>query len=440
MDVYLKNSNVQLFRLTTSLLSSVSCCLLLLYPESNVASVFNILVSLLLFLHPVTLIPVIFVASISSSISILGFSALFYYLFLFILSAVLRKGIRLHVPKKKSILFLAVFLGWLVICSMCSVSGNVYESLKLCFTIVLFVICLSLNICSCKQARKELDRFAVLCMPVILFKLVFLPSAFVIEGLYSTRILSSVSETLNPNQLGISMAVLFVMEFAILCKKRHMRHLIALACLFAILLILKGRTSFFSAILVSGIYLMSECRINKKMKFFIYALIVIVSAVFVVRTISDIDSYEDSAESNEAGKEMSVSSVIQSDGSGRFVTWAFAFSEIIPEHYIHGIGIGVTNYEAIGYERDADNLYVDLLTEIGTPGFILFFLFYFVLMTEIKKHTGIYDRSGRLYVYLMILMLMCGIGETLFDSSFLWMIIFLGFLTLQTRKRKLKII
>lgn len=272
---------------------------------------------------------------------------------------------------------------------------------------------------------------AIICSPIILFKLLFIPSKFVIEGVYDIKILNTVSESLNPNQLAIAMAVLAVIELFFCIKTRKLHHICTFVILFIILVLLKSRTSFFSTMFVCGLYFISECKISRRLK-----TIILITAILLSTTIIAIDIFHnrESSVSSEAGKEMNMSSIIQSGGNGRFLTWAVAFTEIIPYNLISGIGVGVANYEAWGYVRDADNLYVDLVAEIGVPGFILFFLFYSSLIIEIKKKVALFHSKNKVFEFIMMLMLLCGIGETLFDSSMLWVIIILCIFFVQSHK------
>lgn len=323
-----------------------------------------------------------------------------------------------------------VLLAWMIICASRSLSGNLYDTLKLCFTIVLFALCAFLDKSSWKPLIEELDILALFFSPVVLLKLLLDPCKFIIEGTSGVKILNTISESLNPNQFALAIAVLFVLEFTMLLKKRDLFHAFSLACLFSILLILKSRTSFFSALLVSGIYAMHECGMSKKVKSIICFLVSIVAVLIIVRAVG---SAGDKVDTTDAGKSMSLSSIIQSNGSGRFLTWTFALTEIVPKHFATGIGIGIANYESYGYERDADNLYVDLVTETGVAGILLFFLFYLSLISELKKRILPSGSETAFFVYILYLMLLCGIGETLFDSSFLWMIVYLCLVCARSR-------
>lgn len=271
---------------------------------------------------------------------------------------------------------------------------------------------------------------AVVGAPIIFLKLLFSPDKYVIEGSYTIRVLKTVSDTINPNQLAIAMAVLSVIVFSRLIRKKDLVHLLAFACLIAILLFLKSRTSFFSTLFICGCYFLQECRLSKKVKSYIFILAALVLGLL---TFSAISSDADTFDYSDSGKQMTLTSLIQSNGNGRFLTWAIAFSEIIPGNAIHGIGVGTENYEAWGYERDADNLFVDLLTEIGIPGFVFFFLFYLSLMSEVKKRSAKLKGNGKVYLLILALMLLCGIGETLFDSAFLWMVVLLCFFFVQPK-------
>jgi hypothetical protein len=114
-----------------------------------------------------------------------------------------------------------------------------------------------------------------------------------------------------------------------------------------------------------------------------------------------------------------VSSFMEDQGSGRFVTWALLWQDVIPRYWIRGFGVGFANYLALGYQFDADNMYIDLLCQVGIIGSILFYLQHFHTFRRIRAMED--DKTIiDLLVIISICFLFFGFGESVFSTTFYW--------------------
>ena len=152
---------------------------------------------------------------------------------------------------------------------------------------------------------------------------------------------------------------------------------------FAVLVLLKSRTAFFSALIVCGLYFLIRYKTSLKNK------LLLCGVLFVL--LGGTMALSGRGSAVDSDKKLSISSIVEDSGSGRFLTWAEAFTLIIPSNPVHGIGFGSESFKNMGYDFDADNLYVDLLAETGVVGFVLFFAFFILLATRLSRSGS---RSG----------------------------------------------
>ncbi|MDO4800671.1 MAG: O-antigen ligase family protein [Prevotellaceae bacterium] len=291
--------------------------------------------------------------------------------------------------------------------------------------IVICHICASSKILGINESLYFLKKTAPIILTIILAKLLMFPVPYVIEGNYSILVLNSVSKVINPNQLAQLIAVIL---FLLVTTLKENNKILSIACIvfsIIILFLLKSRTSLYATLAVSASYLLF---VSGRIKFKHKLIIACCAILFVaLQLLTAIQLDSTGTITHKESKEMSIASLVASGGSGRIFTWKVAISDIIPQHPQLGIGLGSENYEALGYEYDCDNLFLDLIVETGFIGFALFFVFY--IITTLEVHRG-NDKTGKIIKYLLFMILCFGIGETVFDSFFMWSIVFLCYIYL----------
>lgn len=396
------------------LLTAVSCCLMLFAPGSPVSGFINIGIAGVLLLYPPAFLPLILVSSISSSITAFsGLAAVFFYLLMFLLSMLIRGRWKLELRWNKSLTMMAVFTFWILVVNILSPHVEAYTAIRHMIMVVMIIFCLwgeRLKFNECEDAFIIAGTIVSLCC---VLKLIFFPERYTITGAYTIRETLSLSKDLNPNQIASVFSVLFVFFFISLLRGKRIS-VLPLVMSFAILVLLKSRTSFFSALIVSGLYFLIRYRTSVRNKLLLCALLL---ALF-----GGTMALSGRGGPVESDKKLSVTSIIEDGGSGRFLTWAEAFTLIIPSNPITGIGFGSESFKNMGYDFDADNMYVDLLSETGIVGFVLFFAFFIMLAVRVaRKRTA----AGTMVLYLLLLQLFLGIGETVFDSQLFWCVVLL---------------
>lgn len=401
-------------RLVMLLLTAVSCCMMLFAPGSPVAGFVNIGIAGVLLLYPPAFLPLILVSSISSSITAFsGLAAVFFYLLMFLLSMLIRGRLKIELRWNRTLTMMAVFTLWILVVNILSPHVEAYTAIRHMIMVLMIIFCFwvgRLDYDECEDALIIVGAIVSICCVV---KLILFPERYTITGAYTIRETLSLSKDLNPNQIAAVFSVFFVFFFISLLRCKRLA-VVPLAMSFAVLVLLKSRTSFFSALIVCGLYFLIRYKTSIKNK------LLLCGVLFVL--LGGTMALSRRGSSVESDKKLSVASIIEDGGSGRFLTWAEAFTLIIPSNPVHGIGFGSESFKNMGYDFDADNLYVDLLAETGVVGFVLFFAFFILLATRLSRSGS---RSGTMCLYLLLLQLFLGIGETVFDSQLFWCVVLL---------------
>lgn len=400
---------------------TLTCCLTPAAPDWLITSILGSCSAILALQFPWMYLPLLLVTSMSMSFAMFGVLSAFMFYGLFMLAALL-VGSRFRMTFHFSwmTMLLILFLGWMVVCCLVSNPGALYACLKLVFVVALLVAGISTGQLSFERSFQTILFIIPFCAFAWLFKYLLAPDAYVVEGVYNEYTRLTLSKDLNPNQLAPVVSCFSVLLFATVMKKGDAMQWIGLVLCLALLYFLKCRTAFYSTLGVCGLFFLFGIKGEWGRKICILAIALVIGLIAL-------SSNETIRDNSVDEKSMDIESVIEDDGSGRFLTWAAAFTDIIPSHPIFGIGLGRESYQNVGFEFDADNMYVDMLCELGIPGLLLFLAFFVLFTVKVT-------RTGRTPAMALVpcLFLVYGLGETLFDATTLWTAIFLGLLYVRT--------
>ena len=173
------------------------------------------------------------------------------------------------------------------------------------------------------------------------------------------------------------------------------------------ILITGSRTSFYAIIIVA--YICSLFFSNNKKVFLNRTIYYVCTAVFLFIIAQSI-GYD------------RVTQVSSEDINNdiRFVTASYLYNYAISRNLWTGIGLGNENsFEILGYVPDADNMYVDILTQLGVIGlviilFIVAYTSYNVI--KLRKETDVYKNIYFPFALILINMSM-SMTESIFDES-----------------------
>lgn len=372
-------------------------------------AVLLVLLSLPMLLNPASVIPVLFVASWSSSISVYSLSAFYYYLAIFIMSLVIdRKMWKMVRGNQICLIAIALFAVWILITGYTSVSGDVYTSFKLFLCMVFTIVSTKVRLINFESSYKVIVYLSIIFAFLFVIRSVFFPIEFISD--YGSEV--TIVPGMGTNCVAQSIVMLFLFCFYNFLSLGNWKGVAFSLLYFITLFFLGSRTSLYTAVILGGILLVSGSRRSLKNNLILIGIVMIIFMLLM--------SF---GKSFENFGRLGLATIIDNQGSGRFINWLQYSMDIIPNFPVLGIGTGIDNFISLGYYHDADNLCMDLLCETGILGLLLF-IFAFVCV-GVKLLRVPKNRMKMLPVCILISFLVIGIGESVFDSPMTWF--FMGY-------------
>lgn len=385
----------------------------------GIDNVFEYVVAFLLSLSflrkPDGYIPLIWVSSWFSNMVVLPFiGAFFYYVILFVIASCLQHRFSNHTRLGKSmIVACGLFVVWIIVTLASTLVPEYDTVIKLAIYVLSFALICRYRTFDVSGVYECIVYVSIVCSIFFALRISIAPFIFSIDSFenISTNMASSttIMPDLNPNTAGQFMALLSIVLFCTAISRKKYLLLFPLMLNFYVLIELGSRTSFFTLLFICGIYVLFIYKKN-----LIRIIVLLFLAVFLYFVFMNVwgEAVSNSRIMND--------SILGDDGNGRFVQWASLFKEVLPHYWISGIGIGRESFKALGFVYDADNIYIDLLCQIGVIGFLLFFFIY----CKLFRSTYISMKSNPVYqdftLMFMIAFLFMGIGETVFTSPIYW--------------------
>lgn len=372
-----------------------------------------VLLSFLMIPNPLAFIPVLFVSSWSISFTAFpGLAAYFYYLALFFASIVVslvfnKEKVVTFVSKIPAARWALLFAIWISITGFYSISGEWHSAIKIALYIVPLILISRLHLKGMDFCRTSIDIiaafFSVYCFYIILFAPVQYYSDLETVGQNSIR------SDMNPNTVSQIVLVLFTILYSEVFRTKKYWLLLFAAFDVGTLMILGSRTAFFTMAIIAIVYLMLVLKTSVWKKTLLFGAFL--AMFFVLYSLGS-----GMGRSNR----LSINTIEEDQGSGRFYTWEVLLTEVVPYHFYKGIGVGKANYDNLPiYALDADNLYIDLLTATGIVGLILFFIYYFLNLRHLFRHRK-KKRDWDFLIAVFLAYLFEGLGETVYDQPMFW--------------------
>lgn len=388
--------------------------ILLIDGIDNIAeNIILFLLSLSLVRKPSLLLPLIWVSSWYSELTVLPYLGAYFYYSIFFVILILTRYFSLQGHSRNNLVYIVLFLLWIVITGVTALDPEIDNIVKTC----VYILILSFASCTCIKDFRGIQNGVILvsvCASVFFsMRILFFPIQFVVDSVHdwgvSTLTGTTILPGLNPNTAAQIVVLISVVLLCELIKNRKFLFLVPLLMNAYTLITLGSRTSFFTLVIVFMLYygLFSRISLGKKAG---YAFVVLLC--YVIFTAIWNDTISSSRIVNE--------SIFEDEGSGRFVNWVAMFSIIYPHYWLTGVGMGRNSLSSLGFPYDADNLYVDLLCQIGVVGFVLFLM---IIMRYIRQSYRIRlgDSSYPDFLFMMMVaFLFFGIGETVFGSPMYW--------------------
>lgn len=379
---------------------AISAILLLSDIHSSIRIIFLSIGSIMLIKNPSNYIPLIFISSISSTITVFPqLAGIFYYLILFAISLLIN-----HTPTRHITQFpIIIYIACIIISTIFSITNDWYSTFRLIITSFLIIFCSKYKI-DTKSCEKTLAISIEICAFYIFIKIQLFP---VITG-FGNRI--SIAENLNPNTLAQFILLSYTYILTYCFKYKKIIPFITAILLLYTLIIIGSRTSYAAALLLSFIFLVFLWDVSKTKRLIICSILIIVFLNIIGYAYVYLND------------RINLFSIIEDEGSGRFITWKYMFLNVIPKHLTWGIGYGRDNLEKLGYSLDADNMYIDAICQIGIIGLsaLIIVLLHQLIQINRSLKKDITQTTSLLFVLAIFII---GIGETVFDTTIFWFII-----------------
>lgn len=386
--------------------------LLLVLSELTNSSAFfmaAVLISLLVIRRPFVIFPAYFIASLSSNYfsPMVGLGAGRVFSLILIFSLLLNKDSYSNSGFKNTGVYCIVLVVFNLFSTLFSVSGIFFT---------FFVMLQNLMILFFLQRQRDVDLDRLSTM-------LFLSSAIVVLGLLYQATIMGVSldmsdrytlESINQNNYAMMCAQLgaVMVAYAFISKKTLIRLIsIGFLVISLILIFLAGSRSSLVGVLGAMAVLVLLSFKGNAIKTTILAVFLVVPLIIIYNYAVNSDLY--------LLQRFSVESVVDSGGSGRTDLIKRIFTEIMPNYFLFGVGIGGVNIMAAGIPKPCHNILIDPLSQIGVIGVVLYWMMIIPIIAKSIKLIQ-FNKTMSLPIALFFACLINGIGETIFYEKFFW--------------------
>lgn len=389
--------------------------LMMLTKTHNIAFLLvSLSISVLLINRAENVFPLYFMSSLSTSyFSLGGGQSAGRYLSIIVISSLICSTFSMGYQHKNAH-FASVLL--LIMCSFLSAATGYTGELEIFIQMLqIFIILFLLQSYVSIDLKRLLTYLAIGLSLVVMFVLseAISNSAFVLEARYR-----GTEDGVNANRIGmmleqcgaLMMAVFFINKNKII---RILSILVFFSALFVI--IATGSRASLLALLVSVpvcVFISATTQLKKAL-----IPIIILSVLFVF--VFDYLSTQDFAILDR----FTLKSVEETGGTGRADNIKIIMTQIFPDHFLFGSGIGGGNMKALGLQYNlpnlAHNIIIDPLSQLGV---VFYPIFLIVAYSFVRPAIGISRRYQLMIVPVALLFsaIVNGIGETIFFEKLFW--------------------
>lgn len=243
-----------------------------------------------------------------------------------------------------------------------------------------------------------------------------------------------IADNVNENRLAIMLTQLgcvliaSIVQFSL--KWREKGAIIAVLSLTFLLIFVTGSRSSLIAFVGVTIYA-ALASFNLRSLVFFTAILGI--GFVVLPVVIDVLSLDDRLLAR-----YTLESFRESGGSQvRFEVWRTLLPDVISSNPLFGLGIGAENVLARGahfnLDKPAHNLLIDLFLQVGLLGSLLFVTFLGRLFLVIMR----FSYLSRIPQYMLLGLVLNGIGETIWPERFFWSVIALFLLFYSNREKNI---
>jgi O-antigen ligase len=299
-----------------------------------------------------------------------------------------------------------------------SLSGDITAGVRMCVALLPLLLVPIFGFDG-ERMMKYLLITAVVASIYITVKLIFDPVLFIPEDynkFSNVDLQITISSDINPNTVAQALFLLYIIIYVYLVNNRRW-YLLLVELLPMLSIVLVGsRTIFVTLMSISFIMYLYASRTRMTRKIFLVILAVFLGLLVFMWGTSLNDR-------------LILTSIMDDRGSGRFDTWQYLFNNVIPTNLMFGIGYGMTNMYDLGFDVDADNMYIDALTQMGVIGLSFIALILGSIWKRIRRNMEI---CSQVAVALIMFVLIAGIGETMYDTFIFVFILLYGIISVSS--------
>lgn len=345
---------------------------------------------------------------------------------LFYIFSILNYGFLKYLQNKTKINIFHFFLLFFFVCYIymsCSTSlTHSFDKMLMYLLSVLFIFAAN----NCRNFDFHLFNRMLYIIVMIVLSYVFIKltiSPIITETGRRAMIFEQNTNVLARNISYFFVACLFLLH---MYRKKWIYLFVALSI--GSILITGSRTSFFAVIFVAYVCSIYFSKAKKVLIKNSLGYVILAVTLFAI------------AQSTGYNRVIQVSSdEISSDV--RFVSAAELYKYAISKNPWTGIGLGNENsHEILGYVLDSDNMYVDILTQLGIIGLsIIMFLVLYTLYNIVKLKNDSEDYKNIYFPFALILVNMSmSMTESIFDESLFYTSIALAYIYINSIKSRQK--
>lgn len=397
--------------------------------KNNMLSLIAIAVSAIFILKPVYILPPLFISSLMGEyfVAFEGFGMARVMVTIFIIGSLINFIQTKTKIKLKHVILTLFVIVFNFISSATSITGNITPAITMTLNIVMLF---------CLAYTKEDDLNIFLksmtgsCMILSMYILFLVASG----RSYSVGNRLVIDESTNANVMGMALAQISAYFFGILMlsKNKTLKYLyLFIIGVNIINLFLTGSRSatlgcIVSSIIIIFIKMFRKDNISKKIYALMFVAFLIVGVYVGVSKLG-----------GDIIQRFTLSSVLESGGTGRTLIWNALISYVIPNNLWFGVGLGGENvYISIApyvpIAHGTHNILLTIIAQVGIVGSIMYITFFVKSTKTIIKN---YIKFEYLIIPLAMILtaFINGMGEDIFDERYLWFTIGLGLMFMHSR-------
>lgn len=383
---------------------------------------------------PELLIPLFFIASLSSDYFIAGEGVGFTRILALVIiaGAMSRLILKRKKLQRRWLVNFALIMAVSCISFLLSYDKNITYLLVMGLNILVFIAIVNLSLSSDQVVQLFRAILVAVLVTTLYYTVTFMLNPDFLENGRLT-----IAEGLNENRYGMMMAQMsaFCLAYIYFTKKNFVKTI----CLFAGMIniyfvLLSGSRSALLGVALGFVFtVLIASYVQKKIKkrFFATAVIIAISMFicYIVIQLNPMLAYR-----------MNIDQLIASGGSQRWPRLVAEIKYIIPKHFFFGVGQGAMN-EKIALSQymtdpgSSHNFIISAFSQLGIVGFIAYMSFYWMI---IKDAVSKVSKRQILIIPLMLILtaVFNGVGEVIYTERLFWNALALAGLCLITFTNK----